>query len=113
PQVALGALDGWSTQNPYTIAVDLAPGAALVSSSVQQPGAVRVFEMVMQDPMSPVDACKTANRGHACQAVTELTFGVDFVASVSGNNIVVVPLRPLKSATTYMTVLTSLIEDDN
>lgn len=113
PQVALGALDGWSTQNPYTIAVDLAPGAALVSSSVQQPGAVRVFEMVMQDPLSPVDACKTPNRGFACQAVAELTFGVDFVASVSGNNIVVVPLRPLKSATTYMTVLTSLIEDDN
>ena len=113
PQVALGALDGWSTQNPYTIAVDVAPGAKLVASTVQQAGAVRLFEMVMQDPLSADTECRTANRGFACKAVAELTWGVDFVTSVSGNNIVVVPLKPLKAATTYMTVLTSLIEDDN
>ncbi|GAB2933014.1 VolA/Pla-1 family phospholipase [Rheinheimera gaetbuli] len=113
PQVALGALDGWSTQNPFTLAVDLAPGAALVPSSVQQPGAVRLFEMVMQDPRSTDSECATADRGFACKVVSELTFGQDFIASVSGNSIAVVPLRPLKAATTYMTVLTSLIEDDN
>ena len=115
PQVALGALDGWSTQNPYTIAIDVAPGATLQASSVQQPGAVRIFEMVMQDPLSADEDCKTANRGFACKAVAELTWGVDFVtsASSSGNSIVVVPLKPLKSATTYMTVLTSLITDSN
>ena len=115
PQVALGALDGWSTQNPYTIAVDMAPGASLEASSVQQPGAVRIFEMVMQDPLSADAECQTANRGFACKAVAELTWGVDFVTSVSsaGNSIVVVPLKPLKSATTYMTVLTSLISDSN
>ncbi len=101
PQVALGALDGWSTQNPFTMAVDLAPGATLVASSVQQPGAVRLYEMVMQDPASAVDECQTPFRGFACQAVAELTFGQDFVTTVSGNNIVVVPLKPLKSATTY------------
>ena len=113
PQVALGALDGWSTQNPYTIAVDVAAGAELVASSVQQPGAVRLFEMVMQGPTSAVEECQTANQGFACQVVSELVFGQDYVTSVSGNNIVVVPLKPLKPATTYMTVLTSLIEDDN
>jgi Pla-1/cef family extracellular lipase len=115
PQVALGALDGWSTQNPYSLAVDMAPGARLVSSSVQQPGAVRVFEMVMQDPLSADAECQTANRGFACKAVAELTWGVDFVTSVSsaGNSIIVVPLKPLKAATTYMTVLTSLIRDSN
>ena len=113
PQVALGALDGWSTQNPFTLAVDLAPGAALVASSVQQPGAVRIFEMTMQDPLSSDEECATPNRGFACKVVSELAFGQDFIASVSGNNIVVLPLKPLKAATTYMTVLTSLIEDDN
>ena len=115
PQVALGALDGWSTQNPYTIAVDMAPGATLEGSSVQQPGAVRLFEMVMQDPLSAEAECQTANRGYACKAVAELTWGVDFVTSASstGNSVVVVPLKPLKSATTYMTVLTSLISDSN
>lgn len=113
PQVALGALDGWSTQNPYSIAIDMAPGAALEASSVQQPGAVRIFEVVMQGPTSTVDECKTANQGFACQVVGELTFGRDFVTTVSGNSVAVVPLRPLKPATTYMTVLTSLIEDSN
>ena len=113
PQVALGALDGWSTQNPYTIAVDVAAGAELVASSVQQPGAVRLFEMVMQGPTSAVEECQTANQGFACQVVSELVFGEDFVTAVSGNSIAVVPLRPLKPATTYMTVLTSLIEDSN
>jgi len=113
PQVALGALDGWSTQSPYAIAVDLAPGAALEASSVQQPGAVLLFEVVMQGPTSTVEECRTANQGFACKVVAELTFGQDFVTSVSGNSIAVVPLRPLKPATTYMTVLTSLIEDNN
>ena len=113
PSTALGALDGWSTQNPYTIAVDVAAGAELVASSVQQPGAVRLFEMVMQGPTSAVEECQTANQGFACQVVSELVFGQDFVTAVSGNNIAIVPLKPLKPATTYMTVLTSLIEDDN
>lgn len=113
PQVALGALDGWSTQNPYTIAVDVVPGATLQASSVQQPGAVRLFEMVMQGPTSPVEECRTASQGFACQVVSELVFGQDFVTAVSGNSIAIVPLRPLKPATTYMTVLTSLIEDSN
>lgn len=113
PQVALGALDGWSTQNPFTLAIDLAPGATLQPASVQQAGAVRIFEMVMQDPLSADAECATPNRGFACKVVSELMFGVDFVPAVSGNSIAVVPLKPLKPATTYMTVLTSLIEDSN
>jgi Pla-1/cef family extracellular lipase len=113
PQVALGALDGWSTQNPFTLAIDVAPGATLNASTVQQAGAVRIFEMVMQDPASANADCRTANRGFACKVVAELTFGQDFITSVSGKNIVVVPLKPLKAATTYMTVLTSLINDSN
>ncbi|MEO3678542.1 VolA/Pla-1 family phospholipase [Rheinheimera fenheensis] len=113
PSTALGALDGWSTQNPYTIAVDMAAGATLEASSIQQPGAVRLFEVVMQGPTSSVEECRTANQGFACQVVSELVFGQDFVTAVSGNSIAVVPLRPLKPATTYMTVLTSLIEDSN
>lgn len=113
PSTAIGALDGWSTQHPYPIEVDLIGGAALVKASVEQPGAVRVFEMVMQDPRSTDEDCATANRGFACKVVAELTFGVDFVTTVSGKNVVVVPLKPLKAKTTYITALTSLIEDDN
>ncbi len=37
---ALGALDGWSTQNPFSIALSFASGVTLDAASVQQAGAV-------------------------------------------------------------------------
>lgn len=111
PQVALGALDGWSTQNPFTIAIDFAAGISLNASTASAPGAVRVFEIVSGSALSPDADCRTVSQGHACKVVGELTFGVDFVSGASGNNIAVIPLNPLKPATTYMVVLTSILED--
>jgi hypothetical protein len=46
PQVALGALDGWSTQNPFAIELSFAAGVTLDASTAQQPGAVRVFKAI-------------------------------------------------------------------
>ena len=42
-----------------------------------------------------------------------VTFGVDFVSQASGNNVVVVPIQPLKPKTTYIVVLTSSLKDSN
>lgn len=111
PQVALGALDGWSTQNPFTIAIDFAAGITLDASTASMPGAVRVFEIVSGGATSADADCRTLTQGHACKVVSELTFGVDFVSGASGNNVAVIPLHPLKAATTYMVVLTSVLED--
>ncbi len=113
PQVALGALDGWSTQNPFTVQIDLAAGTSLNADSVRQPGAVRVFEIISAGPTSADADCRPRTQGHACKIVTELTFGVDFVSGASGSNVAVIPLKPLKQATTYMLVLTDVIKDSS
>lgn len=107
PGQALGILDGWSTQNPFVLDIDYPPGYGLGVESVSMPGAVRLFEVKMGgDP-----GCESVTRGLACQPVAELTFGVDFVTSASGNSVVVAPLKPLKASTTYLVVTTDMLKD--
>ncbi|MDF3125629.1 VolA/Pla-1 family phospholipase [Rheinheimera sp. 1928-s] len=111
PSTALGALDGWSTQNPFTIALSFTSGVSLDAASVQQPGSVYLVETLMGDPASPDADCRTVPRGAACKAVGSLTFGVDYVTRASGNSIAVIPLKPLKPATTYILVFTDALKD--
>ena len=111
PQVALGALDGWSTQNPFAIDIDFAPGISLDAATASLPGAVKIFEIISGGATSADADCRPVTQGHACKIVGELTFGVDFVSGASGKSVAVIPLKPLKAATTYMVVLTSVLED--
>ncbi|QUN07172.1 lipase [Shewanella yunxiaonensis] len=116
PQLALGALDGWSTTQPITIG--FAPSTdsngnaiGLLASSVTQPGAIRLFEAVSGGPLSTQAACQAEAAVSACEVSDELTWGEDFITQVSGNNIIVVPLKPLKPAHSYLYVATTLIKD--
>jgi Pla-1/cef family extracellular lipase len=111
PSTALGALDGWSTQNPFSVALSFASGVTLDAASVQQPGSVYLVETLMGDPASPDAACRAVPRGAACKAVAKLTFGVDYVTRASGNSVAVIPLKPLKAATTYILVFTNNLKD--
>ncbi|MBU1619019.1 MAG: lipase [Gammaproteobacteria bacterium] len=111
PSTALGALDGWSTQNPFTIALNFTSGVSLDAASVQQPGSVYLVETLMGDPASPDADCRAVPRGAACKAVGSLTFGVDYVTRASGNSVAVIPLKPLKPATTYILVFTDNLKD--
>ncbi|MCH8536875.1 MAG: lipase [Alkalimonas sp.] len=111
PQTALGALDGWSTQNPFSIELRFAPGVSLNAQTASEPGAVRLFEVVMGGPTSSLEACREVPQGVACQLVDELTFGQDFFTAASGNNVAVIPFRPLKAATTYIVALTDTLRD--
>jgi Pla-1/cef family extracellular lipase len=111
PQTALGGLDGWSTQQPFTVELAFAGGVSLDAASASRPDAVRLVEVLMGDPASTDASCRTVPRGVACKAVGQLTFGQDFVTRAVGNNIAVVPLRPLKAATTYILVLTNNLKD--
>lgn len=111
PQTALGALDGWSTQNPFSIELSFAGGVTLDAASLARPESVRVYEMLMGDPASTDTACRSVPRGAACKVVATLRMGTDFVARASGNSIAVIPLRPLKPATTYLVALTSAVRD--
>ena len=108
PFVALSALDGWSTVNPFTIAIDLPPGTSLNGNSVSNPASVRIFEALMGGNIG----CEEVPLGAACLVVSELTFGVDFVSQKSGASIVVVPLKPLKGKTSYILALTNSLQDD-
>jgi len=112
PSTALGALDGWSAVNPFSLALDFPAGMTLDAASASMPSSVRVFEAVMGASRTDED-CATDLQGHACKIVGELTFGVDFVSQASGNNVVVVPIKPLKPKTTYIVVLTSSLKDSN
>ncbi|MGI5309280.1 VolA/Pla-1 family phospholipase [Rheinheimera sp. WS51] len=111
PQVALGALDGWSTQNPFAIAIDFSAGVSLDATSASRPDAVRIFEVLMGDPASSDESCREVPRGFACKAVSQLTFGQDFVTAAKGNSVAVIPLKPLKPKTSYLVVLTSVLAD--
>ncbi|KPV94927.1 Extracellular lipase precursor [Pseudoalteromonas sp. P1-9] len=109
PQTALGALDGWSTQSPYQIALDVPAGLVLDTSTVNG-DSVRLFEVVMGASITDTE-CAQVQAGLACKYVKELTFGVDFVAQASGNNIAIVPLKPFNQGSAYINVVTKALRD--
>ncbi len=110
PSAAVGALDGWSTVNPFTVEVDLPEGRTINEESVFASGAVHVYEAIMAGDSSDAE-CASIPRGPACKLVSELTFGVDFISKASGNNIAIVPLKPFKAKTAYVIALTDAIMD--
>ncbi|MGI2260193.1 VolA/Pla-1 family phospholipase [Shewanella sp. GXUN23E] len=116
PQLALGALDGWSTTSPISIA--LAPAKAqdgtqltVDAASAALPGAVRVFEATVGGALSGDSECKDALSVSACKVGAELQFGVDFVTQAAGDSVVVVPLKPLKQNQSYIYALTTVLKD--
>jgi Pla-1/cef family extracellular lipase len=112
PKVAINGLDGWSISQPFPLVIDFPAGTTLDAGSVFNSSAVRIFETLMGGDTSDAD-CTTVTRGSACKVVGELTFGVDFIAQASGNNVVVVPLKPLKAKTSYILALTNTLQDNN
>ncbi|MBV7315052.1 VolA/Pla-1 family phospholipase [Shewanella sp. NIFS-20-20] len=115
PQIALGALDGWSTTSPISITVVPPAGTdtTLDVASVQQPGAVIMYEATVGGPLSSDPECTSAPSVSACKVGAELQFGVDFVSTVSGNTIAIIPLKPLKAKQSYVYAVTSLVQDSN
>ncbi len=116
PEYALGALDGWSTVAPISLTVTLPNDTegnqlSIMESSVLQPGAVRMFEATVGGALSSDSECTAEASVSACKVGEELTFGVDFVTAVSGNSIVIVPLKPLKAKQSYIYVTTDLVQD--
>jgi len=101
PQVALNALDGFSTVSPWTFSFSdpVDPDTIVPGSSV------RLFQIQFVFGTIAVE-----------QIVTELVPGEDYVATVSGTDptgstIAIVPLRPLDEITGYMAVVTDAVQD--
>ena len=114
PSVAVSALDGWSTVNPFTIAITYQEGVSLNADSVDG-STVRVFETVMGGPVQNpgYEDCAQVPQGVACTVVGELTYGVDFIAQASGGSVAIVPLQPLAAKTSYIVALTDGLSDTN
>lgn len=112
PFVALSALDGWSTVNPFVLGIDFPAGTTLDENSVTNPASVRIFETVMGGDVNDTD-CTSVTRGLACKVVGELVYTQDFITQKTGDSIAVVPLRPLKAETSYIVVMTNNLQDDN
>ena len=101
PQVALNALDGFSTSAPWslTFSAPVAPASLAGGSSV------RMFEVTLSGP-----------GGGVTGVVRELASPQEFVVAVApsdttGRTIAIVPTAPLKQLTSYMAVLTNGITD--
>lgn len=113
PSSALGALDGWGTQNAMSIALNYEAGVTLDETSILSGDAVALYEVVKFPDFSDADCTNTDYSGLICKGTARLTFGVDYVTTVSGGNIVVVPLKPLKAGKSYAIALTKEIKDSN
>jgi pimeloyl-ACP methyl ester carboxylesterase len=97
PQVALNALDGFSTTAPWSTTFSTAPKPSTI---IPGPGGtVRVFQVSLTGP------------GGGVTGITrELKAPQDFVALISpsdssGRTLAIVPTRPLQQLTSYMVVL--------
>lgn len=118
PSMALGALDGWSSQVPYKIDLvmpsfvsdDVPEGVSLDAVSAAAPGAVRIFEVIMGASLTDAE-CAQAPAGTACKLIGELTFDVDFITQASGDAVAVIPLKPFKAGSSYINVLTTDLKD--
>ena len=99
PQVALNALDGFSTVAPWSFNFS----AAINPNTVVPGSSVRMFEVQF---VFGTIAVQQINR--------ELVPGVDYVAAPNPGNpagVVILPLRPLAENTGYMAVVTDGITD--
>ncbi|MCP4407001.1 MAG: lipase [Gammaproteobacteria bacterium] len=99
PQVALNALDGFSTVAPMSTSFLGAINAASIT-----PSAVRLFEVTLSS--APGGAVVAINN--------ELTFGIDFRSALSSvdttdSTLVIVPLKPLKPKSSYYAVITNAL----
>lgn len=99
-KVALNALDGFSTTSPITVGFN---------------GEINATTLIGGLKVYAIDAAASQQTGGVpvIKGITaQLTFGVDYVATVSGNKIVILPIKPLKGNQNYMVLLTTDITDN-
>jgi Pla-1/cef family extracellular lipase len=114
PSAALGALDGWGTQNSFSIALeyedeDLTIDATTITSS----DAVAIYQVEKFPSTTDSDCTNTDYSGLICKGIAQLTYGEDYVTSMSGDDLVVVLVKPLQAGASYAVALTNTIKDSN
>lgn len=118
PLDAVGALDGWSTQYPFTLDVDLPANLTIDASSLNSPTAIRIFEAT-QAIEGTSAACQAilaqvVAPGIPCEVGNELVRGVDFITTLSDSDtIAVIPMKQFKPNQGYMLVVTQDLKDSD
>lgn len=112
PQIALGALDGWGTQNSFTIALDYDSDELQIDpATLQVPGAVALYQVEKFPSLTDPNCSDATKAGLLCKGLKQLQFGVDYVATLSGKNIAIVPLKAFEAGTSYVVALSDDIKD--
>ncbi|MDU0111608.1 hypothetical protein RT723_01000 [Psychrosphaera aquimarina] len=114
PAAAIGALDGWGTQNTFTIALNYAdPSVTIDPTTILSGDAVSVYQVEKFPSLTDPDCTNAAYSGLICKGLDKLTFGVDYVTSMAGGSIAITPLKALKAGASYAIALTKEIKDTN
>jgi len=115
PEVALGEVDGWSTQIPFVIDLNLPTGVTLFDDTA--PSSTRSTSLVSASltagvRVAKVDVDLTTKEMMNFEALTP---GVDFVVVLSDDkrSFNIVPLTGLDSGSDYIYALTDSITDSN
>lgn len=98
PGAAIGGLDGWSTQMPMQISVDMEGDSTIDATTIS----AETVLMVETD-------CGLG--GTDCTTFTPASYGVDYVGVTDGSSVTIVPVKPLKAKTNYIVALTDGIQD--
>jgi len=98
-KAALTSLDGFSTQAPISISLTQEMDSATLKDGVH------LYEA------NATASAETLGIPTITAITKELTFGIDFIATMSGTKLVIVPLKPLASHTNYVVALTNKITD--
>ncbi|MFT5198101.1 MAG: pimeloyl-ACP methyl ester carboxylesterase [Planctomycetota bacterium] len=104
PEVALSAMDGWSTSAPFIIEFNTALDAGTLIAGTT----VRMFEVTLDSGVSPVGG---PVNGVVGELLIDTAFTVGIAPESNGTALRVYLEQPLKSATSYMWVLTNGIQD--
>jgi Pla-1/cef family extracellular lipase len=113
PEAALGALDGWGTQNAFTIGLEYDEGVDIDPTSILSGDSVALYQVEKYPSLTDSDCADSSMAGMVCKGLDKLTFGIDYVTTMSGGDIAIVPLKPLKGGASYTIALTKNIKDTN
>jgi Pla-1/cef family extracellular lipase len=117
PLFAVNGADGWSTQHPFQLNIELPSGLDVDASSLS--AGIKLYEAT-QALEGTSDTCQAlaasvAAPGVPCELGAELTYGEDFIATYaedSSGSITIIPTKLFKPGQGYLLVVTSDLKDN-
>ena len=93
PQTSVNTMDGWSNTAPMVVRFSANIAGPADQNDDGLPDGVRIFQTSVSDP-----GANFGNYG----PITELRYGVDFVAGPNGSSLLIIPVAPFRDETTFL-----------